>query len=227
MSRLVERVARKLAQPGGAAPRVEPSEPDTSLITRRQASRRAAAGALTITAATALGPWAGNAAAAGYCFSDCVNNAENNLDQKLDSFRSNMLHRASTFAFWIGVTGGYPAYLSLVYADYYEDRAGCYLSNCGDPAQYPPPNPGGGGGGGGGGGTQGCGSGCVDCGAPPAGTYCACAGAVCCARQGVLVRPVLRRLLRYLATNRPDTGKYFRGATREAVPSGAARSSPG
>jgi hypothetical protein len=171
MSRLVERVARRLAQP---APPVESSETDTGQITRRQASRRAAAGALTITAATTLGPWAGNAAGEGYCFTQCVTNAENDLNQKLDNLRSNLLHRAASFTFWLGVgSGGVTGYLSAVYGDYYEDRAGCYLGNCGDPARYPPPNPGGGG--------QGCGSGCVDCGAPPAGTYCACAGAICCA----------------------------------------------
>jgi hypothetical protein len=182
MSRLVERVARKLAQPHRAVPAVEPSESDTALLTRRQASRRAAAGAVTITAATALGPWAGNAAAEGYCFSQCVNNAENDLNQALDNLRSNLLHRAAGFTFWLGVgSGGVTGYLSAVYGDYYGDRAGCYLSKCGDPDRYPPPSSGGGGGGGGGGGTTGCGSGCVDCGAPPAGTYCACAGAVCCA----------------------------------------------
>ena len=187
MSRLVERVARKLAQPGGAVPPVEASETGTALITRRQASRRAAAGALTITAATALGPWTGSAAAEGYCFSDCVNDAENDLNQQLDNLRSNLLHRAAHFSFWLGVgTGGVTGYLSAVYGDYYENRAGCYLSNCGDPARFPPPNPGGGGGGNGGGGnggggTQGCGPGCTDCGAAPAGTYCACSGAVCCA----------------------------------------------
>jgi hypothetical protein len=185
MSRLVDRVARKLAQTGGAVPPVEPSEPGTALITRRQASRRAAAGALTITAATALGPWSGNAAAEGYCFSNCVNNAENDLNQSLDNLRFNLLHRASGFAFWLGAGGGgVTGYLSAVYGDYYGDRAGCALPNCGDPARYPPPSPGGGGGNGGGGnggGAQGCGSGCTDCGAAPPGTYCACAGAVCCA----------------------------------------------
>jgi hypothetical protein len=176
MSRLVERVARRLAQPAHAVAALEPAETGTNLITRRQASRRAAAaGALTITAATALGPWTGDAAAEGYCFSDCVNNAENELNQSLDNLRSNLLHRAAHFSYWLGVgTGGVTGYLSAVYGDYYENRAGCALSNCGDPARYPPPKPGGGG-------TQGCGSGCVDCGAPPAGTYCACAGAVCCA----------------------------------------------
>jgi hypothetical protein len=112
-------------------------------------------------------------------FGDCVNNAENTLNQSLDNLVSNLLHRAAHFSFWLGVGGnGVGGYLSAVYGDYYEDRAGCALPNCGDPARYPPPKPGGGGGGGG---TQGCGSGCVDCGAPPAGTYCACAGAVCCA----------------------------------------------
>jgi hypothetical protein len=40
MSRLVERAARRLAQPGRAVPPVEPSETYTALITRRQASRR-------------------------------------------------------------------------------------------------------------------------------------------------------------------------------------------
>jgi hypothetical protein len=169
MSRLVERIARTLAQPARATPPGEPPHTDTTLITRRQASRRAAAGALTITTATALGPSAGNAAAAGYCFSQCVNHAEANLSFKLDDLRG----FATPFHF-IGLSQVLAAAaVAGAYGGYYDQRSQCYQPKCGDPKRYPPPPPAGG--------TQGCPSGCVDCGAAPPGTYCACGGAVCCA----------------------------------------------
>ena len=163
------------------------TEPDEGGLTRRDTARIAAGSALTLVAASALGPLAAPAVADDYCFDQCSNDALNVFGQKMGTQKGFALQQLSgigvsnawSIAYWGGFLG--QAWAALVYSTHK-----CNDPNCGDPNKYPRPAGGGsvgggsGGGGGGGGSTPapGCPPNTFACGGSTA--VCCYAGNVCC-----------------------------------------------